>query len=221
MLIQELFSHVKKGSGVLEPSRTSLEKTAEYIRNNCQQYLAACNTAGDFLYRGFDNKNGYPAADEVFIGIPSNNRSPSGLTDDQQDKLNKVFKALGFYATRNRIISCSGNLLQAKDFGSHTFIIFPLDGFRFTWSPKVDDVGSYGGQHEISGLDPEIKQVFNQLDDDIQITKKTAIAFNNILGFTDKDLVAAIKSKNEVVIAGKYVAVRSDIGFEEYLEDED
>lgn len=118
------------------PSNTKEEFTYTTFLNNCSESIAAMKQAGSFLYRGLT------ADYDIFLGKPRNNRKAMDSDKDVQKEVDKLFIMSGFTALRSNSIFCSGRLGVAKSYG-HAFIIFPINGFTFTWSPKITDLYSH------------------------------------------------------------------------------
>lgn len=89
-----------------------------------------------FLYRGTKRKN--PAA---YLANPPTNRRPKDTTEILQKELNSVFRLAGISATRGNSIFVSGSTSVAYDYGA-AYIIFPIDGFHYSWSSKHEDLFS-------------------------------------------------------------------------------
>lgn len=177
----------------------SSDKIYDFIKTNCSDYLAICKKAGGMLYRGFDSKGGLF---NYFIGQPRDNRESLGLSGNQHDILIKCFQLVGFKATRNQTISCASNKKLAGSYG-RLYAIFPINGFSFTWSTKYKDIGG------MNVYDSAVDFLQNVTVEDIY--PEYAARIVKKLKFTDKNLVAAIKSGHEVAIYGKYIAIAAEL----------
>ena len=111
-----------------------LYKLVSFIEAHCQEYLQMSKLAGGFLYRGIArNLNRAP----IFIGNSSDNRPPRNTAPNIQKIADEYLKIGGFKALRSNSVFC-GNIDQASEYGD-IYIIFPIDGFDFTWSMNHDD----------------------------------------------------------------------------------
>lgn len=165
----------------------------KFLKKNCSEILAINKQTRKFLYRGMSE---YKRSD-AFIEVPRNNREPLGLSPSDHLMLIKAFRLVGFKAIRNETISVSSNFNIIEDFGK-PFVIFPLNGFSYTWSERFDDIGGFSDviDDELRGLNIS------------NLTKETANLIVDKLGFTDKDITEAMESGHEIAITGPFVALR-------------
>jgi hypothetical protein len=116
------------------------ETTLKYLKlveKECSQFITAAKNAKNFLYRGIEDSK-Y----EAFVGKPFSNRRPLDSSEDFQEKIDNALIAMGFKALRRNSIFTSGDISQASDYGDGVFLIFPKNGFNFTWSTSVRDLHS-------------------------------------------------------------------------------
>ena len=261
------------------PSNTKESRTFTTFLNQCSESIAACREAGDFLYRGISLLN---AEYDIFLGRPRKNRRATDTSIELQQEWDKLFTAAGFSALRSNSIFCAGGIDTAVSYGS-AYIIFPINGFSFTWSPKIYDLYNHMQQHDINtpqdlyinpailknihriaskgehcaqlenlndgsadkilylfqdiyyadslenvtkyikeisanldSLEKKHKKIFKEVHK--YISEINTILTNNSswtpeevianYGYTNKDFVAAIKSKKEVIVSGEYYAFR-------------
>lgn len=90
----------------------------------------------NLLFRGTKRKN--PPA---YLASPPKNRKPVDTGMGLHNELNQVLSLAGYKATRGNSIFTSGSYGQARDYGQ-VYVIFPVDGFNFSWSPKHEDLYS-------------------------------------------------------------------------------
>lgn len=165
----------------------------ELVETNCKDALNACIAANNFLYRGV--KKTYMNA---FHGKSRNNRRAMSTLSYEQEKIDAQFANHGFTALRSNSIYCSGYIKQADLYGAarqrgSTYMVFPLNGFSFTWSPMVQDL-------------------FGNIRHDMSIDDR----FVPYYDYRDTDLPAAIRSHNEVMIHGEYYAFRYDLYYDDF-----
>lgn len=204
MIINELFNTDIKPNTNSQVA-DSIEKVAEYIKFNCSEFLHE-RRPGKFLYRGALGDYSY----DIQIVNPRINRSPSGLDRIVHDNLIKCFRLMGLEATRNKTLSCTSSRDNAEEFsyGGEIFLVFPLNGFTYTWSTKFYDIGILGQ----SDLSPEEKEMMNFIASipKAEITKEVAKTVINQWGFTNNNLALAMKKQHEVAIAGKCLLINSN-----------
>lgn len=115
-------------------------KYAQLISKNCKFALAACQRTNNLLYRGIkENKgNNLPHA---FVSSPRTDRESKDTPNDIHAAFDKLMKKVGYIATRSNSIFCTSDRSDASHYGN-SYIIFPLDGFHFTWSVHHRDLTS-------------------------------------------------------------------------------
>lgn len=86
------------------------------------------------LYRGMKKIK----ADAIY-GKPYEARKPKDSKKDFDWLVNIGMEAMNIPARRNNSIFATGNFRHASDYGK-VYIIFPVNGFDFTWSPKERDI---------------------------------------------------------------------------------
>lgn len=102
------------------------------IEKECSQFLVEMKKAKKLLYRGTNN------AADVFYGKPHIKRRPTDTSPLIQLKVDKLLTAAGFKALRSNSIFASSSYGQAEEYGD-VYIIFPKNGYSFTWSSKHYD----------------------------------------------------------------------------------
>ncbi len=162
----------------------------------CRDFCRDMQETHTFLYRGIEN-----LAKSYFTGDSPINRNPRGQSQDQQWALDKILSLNGFRALRNNSISCTPDVRKAKRWGVgkyETYIIFPHNGFDFTWSQYINDIGS-----EYRIVDQ--LEIFN--DSPKELKDKIAHDFVNEWKFRSSDMDSALISGHEIAIHGKYTAI--------------
>lgn len=179
MLISEI-EHGKKVSFVDTHNRI-----VATIQKDCSQFIIASKATRMPLYRGV---NGAPAT--IFKGRPRRDRRT--YTEDELVKLFNIgFSELGIKANRTNTIACTSDAEIAGTFGS-PFYIFPINGFEFSWSQKVDDFGAGFIDDDVYGIIAKYQK------NPIKLVKK--------YGFTDKNFNRALLSGHEINVLGEYYA---------------
>lgn len=109
-------------------------KMCRFIETNCGQYLKEVKETKKFLYRGttdFNDRTIY------FMGNPRKNRRSRDTGENVQDAVDILMKLSGMSALRSNSIFCTSDYSTAHVYGDG-YIIFPIDGFSFSWSKAND-----------------------------------------------------------------------------------
>lgn len=155
------------------PSNSDPKRSFEKFLSDCSDAIAAMKVSRRFLYRGVSR-----SAPSIFIGKPRKDRNTS-LNPEMSKEIDDKFFAAGFKAARRNSIFCSASS-QAAIYGT-VYLIFPVNGFNFTWSPIVHDFIT-SGNINVYNFDP-IK-----------------------VNYQSDNFVGALNSGNEIMVHGKYYA---------------
>lgn len=155
------------------------ESIAKFIMKHCSEFLEVAKSTKNFLYRGDSNH-----IEDFFIGRTKEDRNPLNSMPHEQIGFDAAIANLGFKALRSNSIFCTTKRMWAASYG-RCYIIFPMNGFDFTWSPNVSDF--YQANFRIRDWD----------------------AFARSCDYKNSDLVGALSSTNEILIHGKFVAIQS------------
>jgi hypothetical protein len=126
------------------PSNTEEPQSFTTFLTNCSESIAAMREAKSFLYRGIKSTKG-----DIFLGRPRANRNAVDTKGSIQKEVDKFYTAAGFTALRSNSIFCCGDINTAISYGD-PYIIFPINGFAFTWSPKIYDFYDYMQSKDIN-----------------------------------------------------------------------
>ena len=100
---------------------------------HCSEILKIYSLSNKVLYRGIENQ-----VSTIFRGTSRIDRKPR----DSYLMLSELFelglKHLGMTALRSNSIFAISDEEIAKNFGNQTFIIFPINGFEYTWTKHTD-----------------------------------------------------------------------------------
>lgn len=172
----------KKFFGLMRNSVPVKELTALVVKN-CSESITAMRETRTLLYRGLRG-HGYP---DAFKGAPRNNRVPTSMSRyaNSVEFDNALLKA-GAKAIRSNSIFCTSSNAFASNYATNggIYIIFPVNGFNFTWSPTTKDSIEW-----FQDLEPNYD----------------AIVRDN---YTTKDFIAALNSKHEIMISSEYYAFK-------------
>lgn len=108
-----------------------------------------------FLFRGIKS------SDDAVYGKPFEARKPKDSNRDLHDLVNGTINNLGFEANRENAMFVSGDRGQASNYGS-LYIMFPMDGFKFTWSKTVKDL-VLDSSKKLEMLDKEVVRQLKEL----------------------------------------------------------
>lgn len=110
--------------------RNRFIRVCKFIEEHCSEFLASVNAAHRFLYRGIKT---YESPSEIFLGRSRNDRHPRDTDADIQLIADEYLTLRGFKALRSNSIFCAGEEQNALTYGD-PYIIFPINGFDYTWS---------------------------------------------------------------------------------------
>ncbi len=185
------------------------KKLIPYIQKNCSDILKIYRKADDILLRGVDYSS------NAFKSSSPTNRTPLDTDTNFQRLIDNKLKEAGFSALRSNSIFCTGSQGQAINYG-YTYLIFPINGFTYTWCPTDDLTNEYDLNSSIwnlayiyyqnKNLETHIsKNVGLQFFYDLKILSPQQ--FIKKYHFNNKHLLTALNEKYEVYIHGKYVAI--------------
>jgi hypothetical protein len=155
------------------------------IENNCKEIMEDYRFANKYLFRGIKR------IDSIILGESPTNRKPVDMNIRIQSKIDDNLKNSGFKALRSNSIFCSSSYSTAKYYGyDNPYIIFPFDGFDFTYANGITDFFEQVG---LTG------NIWFELED---------LNFVSNFGFEKTNLPLALDKCYEVYIHGKYIAVK-------------
>ena len=179
--------------------RAKAEEYCKLIQENCKESLAAMRAGKEFLYRGSANKDF-----KAFKGASRENRRPLSTKAHYQVLLDEMLTQYGFTAIRSNSIYCTSNISEAdyysKSVGT-TYMIFPIDGFKFTWSEYSGDLYAL-----MNAAD------YRTLDD------RRFVDFMDKFKFVKTRLNIAIQDGHEVMVHGQYYAFQTKYFYSAFKE---
>jgi transcription antitermination factor NusG len=108
-----------------------------------------------FLFRGIKS------SDDAVYGKPFEARKPKDSDRALHDLVNGTINNLGFEANRENAMFASGDRAQASKYGT-LYIMFPMDGFKFTWSKTVKDL-VLDSNKKLEMMDKEVVRQLREL----------------------------------------------------------
>lgn len=163
------------------------EELDERIQRDCQPYLALLRSGSAPLYRG-----DRPQAEAVSEGLVPRARIPTKMPIELHEASDQWFTRTFGVRYRSAALFCTGDLGQAKAFGS-VYQIFPIGGFQFCWSPNVRDLYDFSVENDY-----------------VQHPSNKLVEALNRLDYQEEDLGKATSSGCEIMIAcRRYYAARA------------
>lgn len=104
----------------------------DILNRDCSDFLKVVKETKQFLYRGLNN------TESVFEGRTRIDRSPRNSNKQVSDRYDEALKNFGFKALRSNSIFTTSDFNFADNYGSNIYLIFPKNGFDFTYSNKKD-----------------------------------------------------------------------------------
>jgi hypothetical protein len=174
------------------------------IKTKCSDILHIYKITNKPLYRGIKK-----AHHQMFIARSREDRVPTDSHHGVSDIINASLKYVDIKARRDNSIFCTGDKDYADEFGS-PYVIFPVNGFNYTWSRYYKDVI----------LTPyAFFQLTGQRLEDIQIKLEDDPTYNPYkelgpklvmnMGLSTKDLAKVILNGHEVWLNGEYIAIHT------------
>lgn len=165
------------------------------VKTECSDAWDAYHRTNKLLCRGVKNAHNI----SMFHGLTRNSRNPMSTSRGEQDHIDMALKKYGFTALRSNSIYCTADEGDAKSYGE-LFIIFPKNGFDFTWSPVIGDL--YLDMRR-SGIANATTMSYEEIIEQFQFRKDR---------FDE-----ALDSYHEILIKGEYYAC-SWYKYDEYIK---
>jgi len=214
MLLNE-FDKSKGFSAYVKEDET---KILIFLNKHCSEIMSLYREYGKVLYRGitrYFGSNIYNFKDgDVFFGKSPSDRHPIDIPSSVQKQIDSKLQKSGFEALRSNSIFCCSSKLSAQKYGD-LHIIFPLDGFSYTWCNTAIDLydeyvraltptpwGETPSQEDINKA-----EIFKE-----NLYKLSSTDFIRDYGFKNTDLTHAIIRNNEILIHGDYIAMSEKLG---------
>lgn len=168
----------------------NFNKMLQQLEISCKEIITFYKAnPGKFLYRGSIKGTDYVSnATQGFAKSPPENRDPMNTNMRVHRIAIKYMTELGFAAHRGNSVFVTSSERESRRYGP-PYIIFPKDGFQFTWSQRYRDF-----YHSEPGEDSPVY--------------KSAKAFQEFFKFTRSNLLGAINEQHEIMIAGPYYRIK-------------
>lgn len=167
-------------------------KDVDLIEKNCKVYLGSTKGLKYLLLRDFESNRVFNKDLEVIKS--RTDRRPKDTPMHIHEKINEMFRKKFGWDVRNGVF-CEGEWCSfRKDNGFQRFI-FPVDGFKFVWSPSVGDFFIDVYKYKIKNVSYKEPNIDEILNDYVKSCKNT-------------NLKDAINSRNEIsLLCKEYYAV--------------
>ena len=143
--VQKTYDEASAKIGSSSDTPIKVTKFFNGLMKNCKQILAVYKMLNKdldtkntddmkFLFRGIKGQSS-----DALYGKPFLDRKPKDSPRAADMIFNLAMKEAGFDARRNNSSFVSGSDSHAGGYGN-LYIMFPVDGFSFTWSKKHDDL---------------------------------------------------------------------------------
>ena len=183
---------------VNEDGAEDLQEALDYMGVHCSKFLKDAMRGGRFMWSGRKNRHS-----NWFVGDVRKGRRPVDSSNQLHDKMDDMFlKKFGFRA-RSNVLFCTGSHNTTSYYGN-TYSIWPIGDYKFVWSPSVRDIVV-----ELENMEDEWESGYPLTStEEEKDVRETGRLEDLMRKYTDKDIKAAIKSGNEIMLhCKKYVAL--------------
>jgi len=167
------------------PHERKADMVAEYIDQHCGDILSLYKANGNrVFYRGL--KTWPQGMDPAFVGQSREDRQPKDSDNDQTRLFDAALASSGFKALRSNSLFVSSSISVANDYGK-AWVIFPLDGFDFTYTNRRDLVIEYWSLvYYPPELIPVMENWLPSLDPDSLTAKAMSANIESAKEYSDK-----------------------------------
>lgn len=201
----------QRAANDLNESVNKNDRIVKFILTHCKKILKIYEDSNwAWLYNGTKKYNS-----PVFLGNLVKNREPRDTNSTVSLYIDKALQYVGFKALRSNSLFCISDKKTAASYGN-IYIIFPLDGFSYTWCRIAADLT---GKYDLSVVmldDADPTNVLYGSEFVHNLMTMTSREFTQFYRFTDNAIIDAIDYGYEIYIHGKYIAV--SIGNTELLK---
>jgi hypothetical protein len=157
------------------PSNTDENRMFQKFLSDCSESIAAMKETSLFLYRGLTTP-----PHVIFLGRSRDQRDTRDTSSSIQTSIDEILQKGGLTALRSNSIFSTSVSSDAGFYGT-PYMIFPKNGFSFTWSPKIRDFTSYCNQCRVLNSDEIYKfgKDYTVLSDEIENIIKAGRQFKN------------------------------------------
>lgn len=169
---------------------------AAELETKCSEIIQIYRDSHEMIYTGRTNSG-------EILHVPTivNRRTRNVPLHIQQIVDNNLYKE-GFTALRHNSLFCSGDYKQTHAYGS-CYLVFPKNGFSFTWSPLIKDFF-------LDTLYDEPANVIKKIDSISAHDMVESLGFRHGTSNTPDLLQEAIGSEKEILIHGSSILITID-----------
>ena len=174
------------------------------IKKECSQIIKVYKQTKKVCLRGLKNKSTYGKVPNEILtkkGRVDKGRTPKDTARNVHRWLNNVFTDKFGWPVRSGVPT-TASFTQARSYG-HPYIFFPVNGFKFAYSPRIPDLFDYIPHVIRFGVMSKIQP--KELDTRVRSLARTLNPGNEYRNFlkdldtyTDKDLQTALQKGVEI-----------------------
>lgn len=139
--VQAAYDQVYEKSIAASGRPIKMDNVFKAIAKNCKQIVKVYKELNRnsfnrerFMYRGIRSSS------DALYGKPFDARKPKDSNEKLHNLVNDTIKNLGFDANRENAMFMTGDRSQAGGYGNSLYVMFPVDGFTYTWSREEKDL---------------------------------------------------------------------------------
>lgn len=192
------------------------------IERECSEFIEVCQAEKRYLWRA-SRRHGGP----YYAGMSrQGDRRPSDLGAKLQVRIDRFLIAKGFKALRNNSTFAWTGSTQYPPHqysGGAYYMLFPVNGFHYTWSTKFGDLYEYvsdllseaenvvADSVYYSQPHKERSEIILQVLTGDDPVKYWLDAFDGLFSYHNTGFGDALNSASEIMINGKYHAIHSSL----------
>ncbi len=162
------------------------------VLDECSDIIDLYRKTGGLFYRGVNYD-----LDIIEKKYPRNNRQPLNTKREMSEVFDAAFKEYFGWEARSEGVFATSDFYECGLYGNTTGIFFPKNGFKYIWSPKINDL------YLFSSFSSPNDKIFGVIRDN----------------YIDNNIEKAVKSNHEVMfkcnhyylLEPKFVANHDDL----------
>lgn len=180
------------------------------VGKNCSEFLKSSISVRRYLWRQ-TRKHGGP----FYVGASRpGDRRPTDMDRGVQGRIDEFLQYKGFKALRrNSTFTWSGGIINKPlTMTGNSFMIFPKNGFAFSWADKFTDLYEYVSELlHIAKSQPD--KEFSAMIEDVLNTPVSPnllmTEFDQLFSYHNTNMEEALNNASEIMISGEYYAIHS------------
>lgn len=113
------------------------KSSMEILEKECSQILDIYKKNKGFIFRGITRKY---APNRLYKITPRADRKPKDTNPIIHKFVDDFFEERVGWRPRSEGIFCTPRYHEATSYGHNAYIVFPKDGFKYLWSPNIEDL---------------------------------------------------------------------------------